>query len=681
MMQSNKIVIVIAVFMFLFLPAFSILAQESSNWHYIQIDSTKQKWGDWAEPEWLRYFGLAAGDVNFDGNLDIISGRYIYHNPGGNLDLSWQRTVLDDNVDAILSLDVDQDRQADFIAMALPHLYWYEAIDSLGRAYRRKEIGQVPATSHVNSQGFELAQIIAGGRNEILIAGNGNIYALEIPEEDPANEEWEVVLICENTSDEGIGVGDIDGDGDMDIAAGRRPEGEGEPLILVWYENPGHIQNPWSAIEVGKSLHPIDRIEIADLNGDALADIVVTEERYPGLEPDANFWWFAQSEGADWQRNKIVTQFSINNLDQADFDADGDIDLLTAEHKGEKLELQLWKNDGSGNFIKQIIDAGKENHLGTQFYDLDQDGDLDIIGAGWDNYRYMHVWRNDQIKSHNEDPRVPEGTNKSVSISEGSYEGRAHFIVHTTQSTYYCDKAGGGFSRIIDKQGNDWVSYKNEPWNEYPASAASSFRGLPNLVYGSESDGGAGHPGHDKCTTEQVGTHQLRTSSNSGHWTWSWTFYEDRALLTIEETDPDQPYWFLYEGTVGGTFNPARCQYGLEGTGLLQDLPDFYSGAIRTGNFDWAYFSAETSDQLFYVAQTSTDSIPDMMSYLGSEGAGLESADGMTVFGFGRSDDSSPLLSGENNFLIGFLDKGINHEEASKAIENKMRDMRTLRSK
>lgn len=59
------------------------------QWHYIQIDSSKQMWGDWDAPDWLRYFGLDFGDVNRDGNMDIVSGRYVYHNPGGAMEGKW----------------------------------------------------------------------------------------------------------------------------------------------------------------------------------------------------------------------------------------------------------------------------------------------------------------------------------------------------------------------------------------------------------------------------------------------------------------------------------------------------------------------------------------------------------------------------------------------------------------
>lgn len=1028
------------------------------GWTYIQIDSSKQMWGDWNEPEWLRYFGLDAGDVNRDGNMDIVSGRYVYHNPGGLMEGHWKRTVLDDNVDGILFMDVDGDPYADIIAMALPDLYWYEATNTEGTRYKRKLIGQVPATSHVNSQGFEKAQIIAGGLSEFVIAGDGDIYAVAIPETGHDTKKWKVQMICENTSDEGIGVGDIDGDGDLDIAAGRRPEGEDEPKILVWYENPGHIDALWQPTVVGESKHPIDRVEVADVNGDTKADIIVTEERYPGLEPDANFWWFGQKSLLEWERNQIVEQFSINNLDITDFDEDGDIDLLTAEHKGEALELQLWKNDGKGNFSKTILDTGKENHLGTQLVDLDNDGDLDIIGAGWDQHKYMHVWRHDALKSlksgmlfkdHSwvpsqasdtgkflrvggkldyainkdhfpkkahrggfiplpqkldlanaigaevfvervqshedtkdlkiqfnegrpirlhEPPIIPDtatnymfhsnikvnvpltdlkssdtntfkltvakeqawewpqniiygivlrvyyatdekksligkisgissgqalgdevvlslestransiakvdyiglfkdvnlqgdgkyrqwqyryhrgkmnghigsstqlpfnitwetgwlpdqdlpikiitlvtdaegfthvinpveqlylnrpqtvqlvkpyhqpqywttrsgeftehfvmdtnldpsasarlywnswspcysmGTslngveqkpdasapcydahwheeplkditalkqgkntlktlktplhdgemvhgmdvqypgimlkikkegamNGSIQISEGNYENRPHFIIHTKAVTYYFDQAGGGFSRLIDTFGNDWISYKTEPWDQYPAAAASAYRGLPNLVFTSEIDGGAGHPGHDKCVSEIVAPNKIRTTTKSGLWQWEWTFHDDHAVLNVLKTEENSPYWFLYEGTPGGNYKPEAYRYGTNISGPHSDTPDFFKGAIKWGSYQWAYFNKKDVDTTFFVAQLDKDDHMDMMSYLGNSEAGVSSKDGMTVFGFGRGENTQPLLKGNQRFLIGMKKQELTDESTHQEI-------------
>lgn len=396
------------------------------SWEHIRIDDQKAKWGDWDSPDWLRYLGLDVGDIDNDGDLDVLSGRYVYHNPGGDMTANWPRTDLPQNVDGILIMDVDGDAFGDVIAQALPDLYWFEATNAEGTEWTGKKVGTVPATTHVNSQGFERGQLIPGGREEFVIAGNGSIYSFEIPD-NPTTDTWERTLVAANTSDEGIGLGDLDGDGDLDIAAGRRPEGGDEPLIVVTYTNPGDGSGEWANRVIGTSNHPIDRVAISDVNGDGRADVVITEERWPGLEPDGNLFWYEQPASGDWTRHRVTTQYSMNNLDVQDVDEDGDLDLITNEHKGPRLEVQLWFNDGSGQFTKQVLDIGKENHLGTQLADLDGDGDLDLVGAGWDNYEYMHVWRNDWVDNRFSWRRLST-ENDELPMTNGSNQQTASMV-------------------------------------------------------------------------------------------------------------------------------------------------------------------------------------------------------------------------------------------------------------
>ena len=239
-----------------------------------------------------------------------------------------------------------------------------------------------------------LADVIQGGRPEVLIAGDGDIYALQIPDSAEAGA-WPRLRVAANTSDEGIGAGDVDGDGDIDVAAGRRPEGEDEPLELLWWENPGTATADWTAHAVGATAHPIDRVAIADFDDDGQAEVVMTEERYPGPDPDANLFVFTQTFRGAWEQRDVLTTYSLNNLDVADFDDDPD--LITSEHKGPALRLLLLENDGTGRFTEHALDEGKESHLGTQAADLDGDGDLDLVSIGWDQEQFLHVWRNDAI--------------------------------------------------------------------------------------------------------------------------------------------------------------------------------------------------------------------------------------------------------------------------------------------
>lgn len=379
--------------------SFFELQAQSDQWTYIQVDDEKTKWGDYPEatPEWLRYFGLDMADINRDGYLDILTGRWVYLNPGAAMTGTWERIDLRLNADGILIIDIDNDPYADIIAQALPAVIWFEATNEEGTSWESRQVATIPETSHRNSQGFLSAQILAGGKPEIIIAGNGNLWSIGIPG-DSTNPAWTTTLIAKNTSDEGIGIGDIDQDGDLDLVAGRRVKGEDEPTIVVWFENPGDVYGDWKDREIGTTTFAADRLGVADFDGDGLLDVVVCEERYPGKEPDAHLYWYKQVNLSEntWERNLIATQYSSNNLSLADLDEDGDMDIITAEHKGPVLELQFWVNDGAGSFTKTILDTGKESHLGTQLADMDGDGDLDIVSIGWDLYRFVHLWRNDQ---------------------------------------------------------------------------------------------------------------------------------------------------------------------------------------------------------------------------------------------------------------------------------------------
>lgn len=379
-------------FLLVVVTLFGCQSGRAQNFTYFQIDDQKVKWGDYDDPDWLRYFGLDMGDVNNDGLLDILTGRNIYLQPAQTAN-QWTKLDLGMNVDGFLLMDVDGDEFADVIGMALPNIYWLEANKDYSE-WKATVVAQVPATSHTNSQGFTQADLDGDGRKEILIAGNGDIYAVQIAQ-NPKKSDWAVWKVGINTSDEGIGVGDMDGDGDLDLAAGRRPEGEEEPLLITWFENPGHLKHGWQDTEVGHTNHPADRVQIADVDSDGKSDIVVAEERWPGLEPDGNIFWYRQMAPDDFERRHITTQYSSNNLDVQDIDQDGDVDILTAEHKGPDLELQIWLNDGNGAFSLNVIDNGKENHLGVLTADMDGDGDLDIVGIGWDQYQYVHYWRNE----------------------------------------------------------------------------------------------------------------------------------------------------------------------------------------------------------------------------------------------------------------------------------------------
>jgi hypothetical protein len=408
------------------------------RWTFIQADSTRGKWGDYDERpsmKSMKYYGLAMKDVTGDGFKDVVSGRYFYRNPGGDMTGSWARIDLGINVDGMLFMDsVDNDNYGNIIAEASPDVYWFKAQDRQGNVWKGTKIAKIPNPGvHANGQGFTMAKIVKNSkRPQILLSSSDGIYCIEVPDKNPEGGNWKTYRIAPLATEEGISTADIDGDGNIDIAAGYVPkEGIKESDVATyvgWWRNPGDGSGDWKLTHVGSTKFFCDRVKVADINGDKKSDIIVSEERWPETD-EASVYWFEQplTKGGQWNRHTIVTQYTTNSLDVTDMDNDGDNDIITCEHRGTK-KLSIWENNGKGNFTEHVVSIGKEGHLGAQVADLDNDGDMEILNIAWDSYPYLYIWRNDAIQNgvinHPVFNKVAAGRKYSIplEINAGGYE-------------------------------------------------------------------------------------------------------------------------------------------------------------------------------------------------------------------------------------------------------------------
>ncbi len=365
---------------------------------YVQVDDERQRFNDSTA-----FFGLAFADVDDDGDDDIASGRYLYLNPGSDMSTTWERIDLAEQigvvVDVMLATDVDDDDRADLIATALPDVWWLEVGDD-ATTWSGRQVATVPATSRPNGQGYRLGDLTADGRSEIILSGGASeseVWYVEVPM-DPEMVPWPATRVTSTATDEQIGIGDIDGDGWNDIAAGDMYDGGS---YIAWFENPGDGSGDWRRHRLGEfpGVFP-DRLDVLDLDGDARLDVVVSEEN-DGSAPDAEAMWYRQPadpKASDWERHVVVEQYTTNGLDTADLDGDGDFDLVTGEHRGPR-RVSIWENlggaDGDVNWIEHPVDEGKESHLGARVWDLDHDGDFEIVSIAWDEPQYLHLWVND----------------------------------------------------------------------------------------------------------------------------------------------------------------------------------------------------------------------------------------------------------------------------------------------
>ncbi len=117
--------------------------------------------------------------------------------------------------------------------------------------------------------------------------------------------------------------------------------------------------------------HGINRIEIADLDGDGLGDIIPIS--YTG---ETNVWFQNDRHNGFIKRHLPDYKQNVSAVSVVDFDKDGDQDILFASDHDKTISL--FSNDGLGNFVELAIEDGIEGVLDMAIVDMNLDGTLDI---------------------------------------------------------------------------------------------------------------------------------------------------------------------------------------------------------------------------------------------------------------------------------------------------------------
>lgn len=249
-------------------------------------------------------------------------------------------------------------------------------------------------------------------------------------------------------------------------------------------------------------------------------------------------------------------------------------------------------------------------------------------------------------------------SNSTVSIADDWDEGQDAFRISTASARYYLQKQAGGFSSIHDPEGFDWIGFKATDYGGRPGDAAGIYRGLPNLVWPDN----LGHPGHTGVRCRQQSATSINAVTEDDDWEWTWHFFDDGAELEVIRASDEKPYWFLYEGTQGGRFDPSRSFWGTERHGRRRDTPDCHTESEFHDHWKATYFGFDGVERVFYAVMHCEEAPLNLMSYMGSTRESLTAPDGMTVFGFGRDVGPVSLLKGPARFSIGFLDT-TDHDE------------------
>jgi hypothetical protein len=255
-----------------------------------------------------------------------------------------------------------------------------------------------PTFGDVDGDGdMDLIVGVLGGAYNAISTAADNLYLLE-----QAPDGWSLVtrrLIGQiDVGAESVpAVGDLDGDGDLDVlVANKIDPRENRTARIYHYENVGTATAPElqerGALSISGAFHYAPTL--GDLDGDGDLDLVVGTWN-EGILLYSNRGTAAAADFSAPPDTLVqLSRGSHASPALADFDGDGDLDLVAGESSGE---VNLWRNEGTPRAPRfELVtdtlggfDAGRRSAPAAA--DFDGDGDPDLL-VGSDGGRATVIW-------------------------------------------------------------------------------------------------------------------------------------------------------------------------------------------------------------------------------------------------------------------------------------------------
>jgi len=208
-------------------------------------------------------------------------------------------------------------------------------------------------------------------------------------------------------------IEDIDNDGKLDVVGGASSPG----MVTISYgDGRGGIAEPLYLPTKGE----VRSVAVADINEDGLPDIMFSVQK-----ESSGIRLFLNQSNRRWILHKGPIEINkYEGIETADINGDGHLDIVAANAtSATQGGIQVWLGDGKGNWPVETGPTISGKYMDVLAADINQDGNPDLIGAGWGTYGAIRVWLGDGTGHWSSIAPLEKGSYYGLSIGDLNADG------------------------------------------------------------------------------------------------------------------------------------------------------------------------------------------------------------------------------------------------------------------
>ncbi|MFO0874453.1 MAG: FG-GAP-like repeat-containing protein [Phycisphaerales bacterium] len=319
-------------------------------------------------------------DIDQDGDTDLVVATYYGPPEDGtngrvtwfeNLDgagTSWQAHVVEQEfygVNTVVVGDVDGDGDLDlvadsYLAYSIPgtdDVIWLENADGRGDTWIHHTID----ATYDNALSCDLADVDGDGDLDVVGSTAG------LPQANPSNVVWwenhsagagpwtrHVIQSSFSYAESATAI-DMDGDGDLDVVAASYDFNQ-----VAWFENVNPFGTAWPKHVIAPFAHVIG-LRLADVDGDGDIDVLGYSQF---LASGVIAWWQKTAPtGLAWTQRIVATGLDYPTLATGDVNQDGKLEVIGSDQGmsaglGKVRWWDVTQFNPAGTSTSSILDGG-----------------------------------------------------------------------------------------------------------------------------------------------------------------------------------------------------------------------------------------------------------------------------------------------------------------------------------